>query len=302
MFSFVGLLGGLGGIPAGVAGQEILTIPELESLYRGAIAGYEEAFETLEVLTSQSERATQEFRAAQAAGDEAAANQAYETSIRLAPEKREAQNRVEVKAQELTEARYRLREAHALYLDELLARSDTMADPVARREVGTLIASTNSRVRELILEADPPVSLPPLADITIEPRDGRELLLGKAALLERSVVDLQGQFAYNEGRLAALLRDQAVLRRANDALADASRFGDLMVPVGPPTTGAVTTPGQGPPAPAADTTNVEGAPLTLEERIAAMEALQEEITLRIQDLQVRARMFRLRAGGGEWAQ
>jgi prefoldin subunit 5 len=51
-----------------------------------------------------------------------------------------------------------------------------------------------------------------------------------------------------------------------------------------------------------DTTLAEGAPLSLEDRIEAMEALQEEITQRIQELQARARTIRLRAGGGEWAQ
>lgn len=294
-------VGPLGG-PADLLAQEPLTIDELESLYRAATAGYQEAFETLEVLTSQWERVNQQLLAAQTAGDEDAVNEAYEESLILARRRRGAQTRVEEEAEELRDVRERLREAHSLYLEELLLQSDTTSDPMVQRELGVLLSSTRTRVRVLLMEEDPPVSLPPMANITIEPRDGREQLLAKAALLERSVTQLQSQFTYNEERLAALRRDQGVLRRADDALADASRFGDLTMPVGPPTSGAVTSPRPPTPTQAVDTTGAQGPPLSPEERISAMEALQEEITQMIQDLQGRARMIRLRAGGGEWAQ
>lgn len=276
-------------------GQEALTIPELEGLYRSALAGYEEAFEVLEVLTSQSDRAYQEFTAAQAAGDEQAINRAYERTLVLGPELRLAEERVEEKAQELRDARDRLLGGHAAHLEELLAEETAATNPDSIRELGVFIRDTSRRMQELRDLEDPPVTLPPLAPIDAEPRDGPEQLRAKAGLLERTATQYESMFAYNQERLVAYRRDEALLRRAEDALADNTRFGDQVLPVRTP-----ARPGQAETPIVADTTGVGGVPLTLEERIEALEAVQGAITERIQIIRVRAQNLR-RLAGGEWA-
>jgi hypothetical protein len=145
------------------------------------------------------------------------------------------------------------------------------------------------------------VTLEPEPDINIEPRDGPERLRQKATLLEFTATQYSEQFAYNERQLEGLRRDQALLRRSGDFLADFTRFDDPTLPVGTPTNRNVALRNQEDLPLAADSSRVSGAPLTLEQRIEALEALQEEITERIQNVLTRAQIFRRRAGGGEWA-
>jgi hypothetical protein len=287
--------------PGGVTGgQEVLTIPELEGLYRGAVAGYEEAFEVLEVLNSQNDRAYQEFTAARLAGDEAATNEAYEAIIRLGPELRLAVDRVDEKARELREALERLLAAHASFLEELLDREARTTDPDSLRELEPRMRDTSRRIQELRELEDPPVTLEPLATVDAEPRDSPERLRAKADYLERTANQYESLFDFNQERLEAYRRDQTLLRRAGDVLADNSRFGDQALPVRPPGGRTVPPPDQTGTPVGADTTGVVGMPLTLEDRIAALEAVQEEITERIQIILVRARNLR-RLAGGEWA-
>jgi hypothetical protein len=292
-----GAVVGLGFLLPGEAalGQEELTIPELEDLYRSAEAGYQEAFGVLEVLTSRSDRAYQEFTAARLAGDEQAMDRAYESQMVLGPQLRQASDRVEEKARELSAALDRLLEAHARYLTELIAADSMATDPDSIRELGIFMRDTSRRIQELRDREDPPVTLPPLALVDAEPRDTPARLRQKAAFLERSVTQYESLFAYNQERLDAYRRDQALIRRAEDVLADNTRFGDLVLPVRTPARS-----GQADPPVAADTTGVAGAPLTLEERIEVLEAVQGDIEERIQTIRVRAENLR-RLAGGEWA-
>lgn len=283
-------------VPMGRAqGQEELTRDELERLYQSAGAGYVEAFRVLEVLNSQNERAYEEYEAARAAGDEQATNQAYERIFELGPAMRLAEGRVEEKARELRDARDRLLEGHAQYLRELLAADSAATDPDSVLELGVFIRDTSRRIQELRDLEDPPVTLPPLALLNAEPQDSPQRLRQKAGLLERTATSYERLLADNRERLDDYRRDHALIRRAEDALADNTRFGDLVLPVRTP-----ARPGQADPPVAADTTGVVGVPLTLEERIAALEAIQGDIEDRIQAIRVRAQNLR-RLAGGEWA-
>lgn len=282
------------------AQEEELTIPELEGLYRSAMAGYEEAYQVLEVLTSRFDRASRDFAEAGAADDREAMNEAYAETVRIAPLRREAQRRVDVKIQELREARERLLSAHARHLEELLGQADTASDPVTQRELAAFVADTDTRIRELRSMEDPPGTLEPLAPINAEPRDGPAELRQKAALLEGTASQYQEQFAYNQEELEALRRDQNLLRRSDDFLADFRRFDDPSLPVRPPGNRNVPPPDRVQRPPEADSLPSEEGFLTLEERIERLELLQEEIRRRIETIQARAARLRDLAGG-EWA-
>ena len=279
--------------------QEVVTIPELEGIYRGALAAYDQAFAGLEVLTSQFDRASQDLTTALAAGDEAGKNRAYAETLRIAGLRRQAQRRVEEKVAELRDARDRLLAATADQLEGYLAVADTAANPVNQRALFTLISDTETRLRELRNLEDPPITLEPVPDITVEPQDGPTVLRAKATILEVTATQFEGQQAYYAQQLAGLRRDQNLLRRSEDFLADFNRFDDPSVPV----TGGTRTvpqPGQVQPPPGADSLGVEGGFLTLEQRIRDLEVLQEEIAQRIQAIRVRAETLR-RLAGGEWA-
>ena len=110
---------------------------------------------------------------------------------------------------------------------------------------------------------------------------------------------MQGQLAFNEVQLEGLRREQNLSRRSQDFLADRRRFDDQPAPVGPPgRPDRAQDQAQLPPG--ADSLGVEWGSLTVEEKIQALENLQEEITQRIQTIRVRAGILR-RLAGGEWA-
>jgi hypothetical protein len=288
------------GFPGGATAQEELTLPELEGLYRGAVAGYDEAFRSLEVFSSQFERVSRDLTAAVAAGDEGAANRAYAETLRIAGLRRQQQRRVEEKVQELRAARERLLDATAQSLEDYLAQADTASDPVDQRALTTFVTDTRNRLRELRDLEDPPVTLEPEPNINAEPRDGPQDLRAKATILELSARQYEDQWTYYDRQLQGLRRDQSLLRRSGDFLADFNRFDDPTVPVGPPGTRAVPPPGQVQLPPGSDSLGVDGGFLTLEQRIRALEVLQEEITQRVEAIRIRAETLR-RLAGGEWA-
>ncbi len=279
--------------------QGEVTVPELEGLYRRSLAEYEGAFAALEVLTSQRDRASQDMSIAIASGDEAGKNRAYAETLRLAGLRRQAQRRVEEKVEELRDARGRLLAAIARQLGGYLAVADTASDAVNQRSLFIVISDTENRLRELRNLEDPPITLEPVPDITVEPQDGPIDLRAKATILEITAVQLEGQQTYYAEQLEGLRRDQNLLRRSGDFLADFNRFDDPSIPVTAGTR-TVPQPGQVQPPPGADSLGVEGGFLTLEQRIRALEVLQDEIEQTIEAIRVKAEIFRRRAGG-EWA-
>ncbi|MCJ7629201.1 MAG: hypothetical protein MUO50_12545 [Longimicrobiales bacterium] len=290
----------LAGPFSGAAGQVALTLPELDGLYRSAVSEYDAAFQRLEVLSSQQDRADRDFAAALSAGNEAETNRAYGEILRIGPQRRQAARRVEDKAQELIMARERLLDANAQYLTELLIQAAAASDPMEQRVLATSVADTRNRITELRNLEDPQVTLEPVPDINAEPRDGPAELRNKATILDLTAGQYEEQHAYYQRQLEGLRRDQSLLRRSGDFLADFARFDDPTVPVGPPGNRTVPTAGQVPPPPGADSLGVEGGFLTLEQRISALVVLQEELNQRIETIRVRANDLR-RLAGGEWA-
>lgn len=289
------------GAPGSAWAQEELTLRELEAEYGVALADYEAAFQRFEIFSDQMDAAQRAFSAATEAGDDAARSAAYEETILIARERRQAQRRVENEVVALREIRERLLNGTAAQLGEYLAVADTATDPVTLNNLSVFMADTGNQLSELRDVEDPPVTLEPEPDINIEPGDGPERLRQKAMLLEFTAARYSEQSAYNDRQLEGLRRDQSLLRRSGDFLADFTRFDDPTVPVGAPGSREVTLTGQDQPPPIADSLGASGPPLTVEQKIAALEALQEEITERIQNVLNRARLLRRRAGGWEWA-
>lgn len=287
--------------PGTATAQEELSRLELQAELRVALADYEAAFQRFEILSDQFDAAHRDFASATAAGDEAARAEAYERTSRIGRERRQAQKRVEDQVAQLREMRERLLNATAAELGELLAVADTATDPVTQGELRVHVLDTRNRMTQLRDQEDPPVTLEPEPDINIEPGDSPERLRQKATFLEFTAAQYSEQLAYNERQLEGLRLHQSLDRRSRDFLADFTRFDDPAVPVGVPGNREVTPPGQDPALPPADSLGVQGVPLTLEQKIEALEALQEEGTERIQNVLNRARLLRRRAGGGEWA-
>jgi hypothetical protein len=286
--------------PGSAQAQEELTLPELEGLYRSALANYTGAFEALEVVDRQVARASQVFNQAINAGDENAMNRAFAENQRLQAEKWRQERRVEETAEALRNIRERLVNATAVRLDEVLAQADTATDPVNARDLATLVVDFQNRLTELRFQEDPPVSLEPEPDITAEPRDSPAELRTKANILDFRARQYEDQHDYYDRMLAGLLRDQSLLRRSNDFLADRARFDNTPVPVGAPGNRTTPPPGQVQPLPGADSLAMEGVPLTLDQRIELLEALKEDITERIESIRVKAADLR-RMAGGVWA-
>lgn len=289
----------LAGLPQGpVQAQEEFTIPELEGLFRGAEAAYVAAFESLSLLSSLSDRNQQAFNTAQTLGDEDAMNAAFGENIRLSPMMRAAQDRVEEKAREVTEARERLMEGHRDYLEELRLQALDTVDTDTLAQLGTFIQNTRFQIQELRSLEDPQVILEPLPELDEEAFDSPADLRLKANMLDFKVGQWEAEFTYNLDRLEDLRQEQDLLRWSGDFLADRGRFGD-QPPVSLPPVQDVSQPGQAQP-PGADSLGVEVEYLSVEERIEILEALQEELTGNIQIIRVRAQRLRRKAGG-DWA-
>lgn len=287
------------GLPLGaVHAQEELTIPELEGVFRGAEAAYEAAFEALSLLTSQGDRNSQAFATARAAGDEDAMNEAFGVNQRLSGQLRNAQRRVEEKAQEVTEARERLLEAQRNYLEELRLQVSDTVDPGTLAQLRTFISDTSFQIQELRNLEDPQVTLEPLPELDEEAFDSPADLRLKANMLDFKAGQWEAEFAYNLDRLENLRQEQDLLRWSGDFLADLGRFGD-QPPVSPRPVQDVSQPGQAQPT-GADSLGVEVEYLSVEERIVILEALQESLTENIEIIRVRAQRLRRKAGG-DWA-
>lgn len=288
-------------LPGWANGQEPLTLPELERTYRAAAAAYQDAYETLRVYQSRFERASDALRAAQLAGNSARRDSAFAEIMQLSPERTLQEQRVEEKAEELRVVRERLLAALNLRLDEYLDRTTGVLTDTERRELAVQMADTRNRINELRAEEDPEVTLEPLPDIQIEPRDSPDDIRAKATLLEVRADQYAQQLVEIDRRLETLQAEQARLRRANDFMAGVERFDDPRLPVGPP--GGQRTP---PPDPArvpagADSTAVGVRPLTREEEIEALSRLREVYAETIQTTRDKAERFRKEAGGDERA-
>ncbi len=282
--------------PAQARAQDVLTLTDRESLYLAARGEHQSALQTLEVLMSRYNRAAQEFAQARASGDQDRINTAFTEVTERSREVLSQERRVAALEVGLQEARRSYREALSARLDSLLGERDRTQDPQELVELAVLLTEVNNRYQELLQEEeDPRVRLEPDPDIPRDPRDGPEDLRRKAAQLEFRATQYEALLREIDLRLGEFRQTLRRNRDLGDFLTGLDRYGDTRLPVVPPGARTVppTNPGQGPPG--ADTAGGGGSPLTLEERIANLEADRERVVERIRQTRARAEEFR---GGG----
>jgi len=282
------------------AAQEVLSVPELDAAYRVAESYYELAFRQLENLSARFERVSSALSAAITEGDEAEQADLYIEQFDIGQELRGEQRRVSEKAQELRDARAAYLDGLAVELEHAMELAAVTTDSTARAALQNTVGNTRSKMEELYEMEDPPETLEPLPEMNAEPRDGPVELRYKADVLELRATMYEEQRAYNDRRLESLRRDQRLLRMADDFVAGINLFDDATSPVRAGASRNDPPPDAARAGAAADSLAAEGVPLTLEQRIAGLELLQEAITEAIQTIRVRAVTLR-RLAGGEWA-
>jgi hypothetical protein len=277
-------------VPAGA--QEEFTLPELELAYRASLDEYSAAFRALEVLEMRFGRASEALRTARAAGDRGGQEEALAIILRVGPERTQQELRVAEKAREVSAARGLLLEARSKRLEELLAQADLARDPGEMRDLAILVQDMRYQIGELRAQEDPEVALEPEPYIVIEPRDGYEEIRDKADLLDLRGDQYEELLGEIDRMLAGLRRDLRLMRQSDDFVAGVQRFGDIGLPVGPPGAGPDRNPDVAQPSGLGAGPGAEDRPLTLEERIQALEITQREVVVRIGSIRVKAESFR----------
>lgn len=278
--------------PAHAGAQEELTLPELELAYRASLDEYSAAFRALEVLEMRFGRASEALRIARAEGNKGAQEEALAIILRVGPERTQQELRVGEKAREVSAARGRLLDARSRRLEELLGQAEVARDPEEIRELAILVQDMRYQIGELRAQEDPEVALEPEPYIVIEPRDGYEEIRDKADLLDLRGDQYEELLGEIDRLLQGLRRDLRLIRQSDDFVAGVERFGDIRLPVGPPGAGPDRNPDVVQPPGAGAGPGIEERPLTLEERIEALEITQKEVIARIESIRVKAESFR----------
>ena len=283
--------------------QGVPTLQDLELAYHSARNVHELAVQAWVLQDRRMGQALAEVESANAGGDEDRINRAYARFRREAVQLQSWELDVDRRAEELAAARESYLAALREERRELAAQRDRAVDPQELAELEVLLGATNNKVQDLILGSpmEQENDLPVLSEITISRLDSPEDIRGKAGLLDHRANQYEAQLVEMTRILEELREDQRWDRAARDALADRERFGATRPPVVPPPAGGVNPPDRSqllPPG--TDTTGVAARPLTLDERIAVLEASIVELADYVQQVRDRAAFFRSRAGG-EWA-
>jgi len=265
-----------------------------EAEYRLARSTHQVALEALGVAERNWNRAVQEAEAARQAGDEERRGRALAAALRQAPPLEGARRRVEDTDSALAEARGALLQAIDQRLDSLVAELDVTADQSEREALGITMQDLYNRYYELEEEDEAPqvpqfASLP---EIQFDPGDGPEEWRLKADLADRHAARYEAVLGEIDDEVADLRRRQRRERSILDHLASIERFGDIRLPVGPPNRRIDPVTGEVLP----DSLALEERPLTLEERIERLLSLRNQVEGRLEQVRIRARVFRERIG------
>jgi len=285
--------------PGVASPQGTPTIQELELQYSSKVSQHQSAFRAWEALEIRWGRALDSLTAAEDSGNADRSNRAFTEFQQVAREITFQKRRVDEIAGELRTARADLLAALGQRLEELIQEVESAVDPQERREVAAILEDRNNRYLELRAEEDPETTLEPIPEIIIDPRDTPEIINRKAQSLENRGNRYEAQAAEVSRRLEELRQDQRRVRQVRDFVAGVERYDDTRLPVVSSGTLTVTPPDPGQLPPGADSLGVETRPLTLEERILALETLQQELELRLQQIRDKAERFRRLARGGE---
>jgi hypothetical protein len=275
--------------------QVEVSLEDREAEYRAAAIAHEAAVEALGVAERNWDRVLQEAEAARRAGDEERRNRALAAAIRQEAPLESAQRRVADTDSILTEARSTYMGAIEERIDSLLDQAATTDSQEEREALGVIIRDLRIRYYELEQEEEDP-QIPQFAnlpEIQFDPGDGPEEWRLKADLADRHAARYQRDLEDIDREVADLRERQGRERRTLDLLASIERFGDIRLPVGPPERRIDPVTGEVLP----DSLAAEERPLTLEERIERLLLLRGQVEERLEQVQIRARVFRQRIGG-----
>jgi hypothetical protein len=285
-------------LPQAAGAQQDFNTIVLEPEYRRAQAEYDAAFNALVALEGRLNQALEDLDQARASEDETRMNRAYNLVLVLSGDLREQRRRVDQKAAELREARFQLLQALRRRVDALIAQVDSTRNEEERADLAAILEDANNRRMELLAEEEPETALEPMRDITISPTDLPIDIRRKAATLDYRADQDEARLLGIDRRLEELRQDQRRSRFVSDFLSGLERYGDTRLPVVPPGSGNPTPPDPGQRPVVADSLAQGERPMTLEERIQALEILREELEERIEQIREKAARYRALAGGG----
>lgn len=274
---------------APVAAQSTLELlAQRRTEYRAALDALQSARSSLQVIEQQFNAALRDIERARSTGDDDALATARARFQDLSVPKADRELRVQETAESVVEARRSVIEILIVRQSELIAMIDAAASAAERQRLGLELEDVSNQLNELEDEAEGPAVVMPtvMPSVNFDPRDGPTELLNKAQILERTAAVVDTVILDTDEQIQAFEERLRNERRRRDLLAGIDRFGDRILPTGPPRTD--------PTVQSSDSTAAGGRPVTLEERLEALRVYREELVEYRDQLLIKAEQFRLR--------
>lgn len=287
----VGAMVGLAG--AGSAGAQTTQrlLQDRRDEYNAAKADFLSAQNAYRVVERQFSDALQGLQRARAAGDDAAIDQGLRLAQDRAGPFQAGEQRLDKTKAALDSARRTFIEIIGVRQAELVGQMDAAASSQQRNDLNALYQDLNRELMALETEAGDALRFEPvvLSDVQADPRDGPMEVLGKAQLLEQLAAQADTAIQDVDRQIKELTARQRRQLQMNDLVAGLERFDDTRLPV-------VTNAPPSGRAPAADSTGAGPRPLTLQERIQALQDYRKQLEAYRDQALIRAKEFRRKLG------
>jgi len=269
--------------------EELVAQRRLE--LRAAREASEAARAAFEVVDRQFRAALQEVTRARASGDSGRLDRASALAQDRSVPRSDAERRLKETGDAVVRARDALIEALEGRMAQLVRDMDAAGSTQQRAQLNTLFMDAQAELESLEAEAQDTFRFEQVVfpEITFDPRDGPDEMRAKAEVLERQAVETDTLIASKQDEIRQLTDRLRIQRAARDFMAGTGRFDDTRVPVvaGSPTGNR----------PAVTDSTVAGArPMSLEERIQALQDYVRQLENFRDQLRIRAREFRARIG------
>jgi len=301
VWALLGLLvlgGAFSPLVSTVSGQVEEALAQADLEYEAALRALESAQAARTVVDARFTRALQQADDARQAGDDGR----METALAQAQAQTAELTRLDRRVTQTQEALNQARQAYLTLLDvrlEAILDEAGTAPPVEVAGLQILAEDLNNRLREVEATAGDSdlFRAPVMPEVSFDPRDGPVELRAKAELLQRRAVAYDSLMVRVNGRIGTLERRAERDQSLRQFLEGIDRFGETQLPVRTPDV-RTRPPDEGP---IAGDSATAGRQLSVEEQIEQLRFLFEELVDTRDQLRVRARLFRNRAGGGVWA-
>ncbi|MCG6957132.1 MAG: hypothetical protein LJF04_14180 [Gemmatimonadetes bacterium] len=287
----VGVMVGLAGAQSAGAQTTQRLLQDRRDEYDAAKADFLSAQNAYRVVERQFADALQGLQRARAAGDDAAIDQGLRLAQDRAGPLQAGEQRLDRTKAALDSARRALIEIIGVRQAELVAQMDAAASSQQRNDLNALFQDLNRQLMGLETEAGDALRPQPvvLSDVQADPRDGPMEVLGKAQLLEQLAAQADTAIQDVDRQIKDLTARQRRQLQMNDLVAGLERFDDTRLPV-------VTSAPPSGRAPAADSTGAGPRPLTLQERIQALQDYRKQLEAYRDQALIRAKEFRRKLG------